>query len=1126
MTASALLAALLLLALTTQPGRVSGADYADIAGALNASSFIATWAAANADVFSGFCLDSADGDVALLVNASLQPLRSRALQDWYTPLYTRPIRLFAIDDSPIAYAWVWLVKLLVQEVLGYQVYTRDLANDPYALAVDGLLDADPVHYSQASNPGEWLPAQHTEVNLPGLHVPQRTLDENPELLLNFWRSFDARSTPASVWNASLQLFIEDSWAGLIGQQGESMLNFSSGDLVCAPDFVQALEGLPPQGCVGGIYTPPQCQANPRADCAVIYHSQPVYDGLILQGGTLPAFVRTMQLPFVVAYINPVLKEQHLAWLNSQGRHFLFWALNLEGEEHELCPSTSSGFCYARVQLPTFSADCLAQVTLGLDSNYSCDYEAHPILVMADPALHVTAPRAWDLLSRFIMAPDDTAELYRLLRLQVAASPAQADRPDYKRLACSYITNHTERWLPWISPPAQCSTADLVYSQSACDVEHSVITISYSWAQPKACQEGIQLPSPDTVACEERTLAMSREVAALVFTLLLLAFTAALLVLLLLTPIARRRSVAQVTAAIQKRQLQPRSSTSAPPESVGLWMRLTAFQSSLPIHHLLSPPLVVLLLVGSVFLLATNFALLGQVSEPLCQHRLALLVTGVSAWQAVLFVGALLALQLPDKARVLSLQTHLSRRLAVAAWLWWLAEMLLYTLSGVLGSPLLAKEVWQLPGGGGYLNSYCSSPASWYVSALIGSDGGLAVASLALLLRTNLRLWGQRRSSAQKDDRGLRRKQVQASSLLLCQLLVLAAEVVVPGQWADKSTDGHTIALQVRVLHAMTLSVVALLPLLLYGPSLYHHYHSQRRVTARGSQVTSVNGGVQLLLGGTGDSTTSAGSEGESRSGTKHRMAADSLAATLCDPLAVVLFRGYCEDVHDAEPVHFLLAVRELLRAMADRNSHLTLQQLQARCKDVVDAFLLPSSREQVNVSSHMRLTVEKALGELSLKSAALAGRMKTGTATPATDELKALVRSAFEPVVKEVFSVLEVNTFARFLRSETAVRASELLSWSDDFRQLQGAEQVGALERMAALAGDSFKPHRLPRMETRPAAQSVISVGSRARLSAVEGEPALLSPTAASELPILTSPLRRSTSGSAAESSKAAWGAT
>ena len=113
---SALLVLLLLLLLS--PPFISGAQHEDLAGAVNVSdSFIATWAVANAE--DGFCLDSASSNasVDVLINSSLAPLHSRAMLNWSTPLYSKPIQRFAIDDSPMAYVWVWLVKLLVQEVL-------------------------------------------------------------------------------------------------------------------------------------------------------------------------------------------------------------------------------------------------------------------------------------------------------------------------------------------------------------------------------------------------------------------------------------------------------------------------------------------------------------------------------------------------------------------------------------------------------------------------------------------------------------------------------------------------------------------------------------------------------------------------------------------------------------------------------------------------------------------------------------------------------------------------------------------------------------------------------------------------------------------------------------------------
>ena len=260
-----------------------------------------------------------------------------------------------------------------------------------------------------------------------------------------------------------------------------MLLLPNGEYVCPNDSVLALA---PQGCVDGIYVPPQCQASPRTDCAVIYHSSPLYDSLIMAGGTLQQIVKTLRLPFVVAFINPAIKAQHINYLTSQGRRSIFWAITLEELPHAACNATSTGSCYARLQLPTYSYSCLSEVTLTPAGNYSCDYMPHPMFSMADPSLAVTAPRAYEFFQGFRMSPSDTTQLFDLLFAQRDADPSQYALPDYKQLACSWIHANAERWAQWVPPPATCSEADLEHTVSACDSPTATMTVSYELSAPK------------------------------------------------------------------------------------------------------------------------------------------------------------------------------------------------------------------------------------------------------------------------------------------------------------------------------------------------------------------------------------------------------------------------------------------------------------------------------------------------------------------------------------------------------------------------------------------------------------------------------------------------------------------
>ena len=121
-----------------------------------------------------------------------------------------------------------------------------------------------------------------------------------------------------------------------------------------------------------------------------------------------------------------------------------------------------------------------------------------------------------------------------------------------------------------------------------------------------------------------------------------------------------------------------------------------------------------------------------------------------------------------------------------------------------------------------------------------------MASLVILMHSSVQLLAQQQGvTAAKDDKAVSRKQLQALSVLLCQLVMLGVEVLIPSQWADQTAAGRINAQQVGELHVIPLTAVALLPLALYGPSIYYVLPSRRRVVRR--PHSSVVGGVHLFF---------------------------------------------------------------------------------------------------------------------------------------------------------------------------------------------------------------------------------------------------------------------------------------
>jgi hypothetical protein len=166
---------------------------------------------------------------------------------------------------------------------------------------------------------------------------------------------------------------------------------------------------------------------------------------------------------------------------------------------------------------------------------------------------------------------------------------------------------------------------------------------------------------------------------------------------------------------------------------------------------------------------------------------------------------------------------------------------------------------------------------------------------------------------------------------------------------------------------------------------------------------------------------------------------NSLANIFSDPLIVIHFQRFAESAFDAEAVHFLLACQEYFGLL--KSSTVTVAQLVCGAQQIFDEYIVDGASQQVNIGSTLRMESLAALTELRLTTSAQ--KLK-----PATSDLKAKARACFHSALKEVYSLVQVNSYARFLKSAAAARCENLIRWTEGFDELDDQEQTGMLRKL------------------------------------------------------------------------------
>ena len=1062
-----LLLLLLLLVCLSHCGHVvSALQPIDVAGAKS------HWLTANANAMNGSCFNS-----------------SSRVYTYPNPLYPQSVTLESADWAS-HYLHTWIAKLLLEELIGYKVLINDDYSDPSSYTLSRLAAGTVGANVEWWNTNDDAYSEYVVVNRSvrddgdlgingqyGIYISKYTLTYNPTMILDYYRYYKSSSDGL----LAMPVFQNSTWANLINpHNGFDMLFNDSGSLICSGDnatYAANGQSLDFAGCTDGLFYPSTCVANPMQSCLVLYHPNPLNDN-----GAVPLIVNN-RLNFTVAFINNF--TSYISYLAQvQRTPLMFWwkspdpLLSLQCTDPKTLKTAN---CFQRLLFQAPQDGCS-----------TCDWPQLNLQKVTSTAVR-SLSRPNSLFAAMSLMPADDTSMFNLLA---------ANGNNYKAAACSWLQNNTAIWSSWIAPPAACAATDMQYTLEECAASGGTYktAISWSFTQPKSCAAGLALPVNDAVDCQAQPVTASS-----------VGGLAALCTVVLLFPV--------LLGAFQLYELR---STGKPRLMILSMSSYSQLALSLGLSLLAVEPLTALF----------------PLSEAVCSARLFLCLLGFSSSLVTLTATSKRLVQLTSG--LLSANSPKKEAMQFVAFL---GANLLTALLGtqVLSSENMLSSVTVVsPAGAKVAQQYCASPPYATLAVLLCLNGVALVltskrlTSAALHLRRNLRLYRDRPHT----------KEAHASqfySLAGTLLLLLIGGIVLLAKTVGAGQSPNLPAVQ-----ALLVTLVLLVPLstlMFVCPSilLYRSVRARKAAKAKSKAAEAEN-------------SKSRNSTSSSEAG----LELATLAGTLSDPLALVLFQNYAESSLESENIGFLLAVQTFVSAL--KRDGMTVAQVMDGAKDLYVRFIGDNAENQINISAKQKgelehdlrtlsqrvETIRKANGSsqplhsaqqlfgqsgedkaedgadvgkhqptiVSVPATGLGGRhgrrqssdemtyvshydfgflpnpgtpirrsmldsnnsstismngvsMLTPSAntmpahkakeafaapslglTIASRELKNAAKSVFDPAVKEVFALMTVNAWPRFLHSKQASRANELLSWTGFFHSMNDREQRGTINKL------------------------------------------------------------------------------
>ena len=182
----------------------------------------------------------------------------------------------------------------------------------------------------------------------------------------------------------------------------------------------------------------------------------------------------------------------------------------------------------------------------------------------------------------------------------------------------------------------------------------------------------------------------------------------------------------------------------------------------------------------------------------------------------------------------------------------------------------------------------------------------------------------------------------------------------------------------------------------------------------------------------------------------------SLSNVLRHPVTLVGFQSYLMSIYDVENLHFLQKVYEFWHELFYQ-ADIPYRSIVEKLKWIEGHFVRANSEQQVNVSESLQKSVETGIQEWEHHWNATYGSATETTIPSPTKhaftkqnivemECRMQCRRIYVMVVVEVWGLIRVNHFERFVSSRFAIRSMKLISWADKYSEFSALEQLSLMQ--------------------------------------------------------------------------------
>eukprot|EP00732_Lithocolla_globosa_P001059 Lithocolla_globosa_v1_NODE_467_length_3967_cov_144.951687.p1 type:complete len:926 gc:universal NODE_467_length_3967_cov_144.951687:953-3730(+) len=437
---------------------VFSAEERDLLGAEN------HWLEKNQNVFDGTCFGE---DIVLR--------------------YSDPVTIVSTDwDTHFLTSWV--AKILLEEVMGYQVLINDEFQGGAATfelmgTGGGDLNLELWPVGKEALYDTWITQQGSVSDIgnsgflgrDGWFATTKMVYLFDTYYLDFWKALQLDSVVQLVGNETWQPILQDP----------SLIRKMTGEYVCEDDDTRRANGELAAGCTDGLFIPPQCLPDPESQCLVLYAYTPNFVPGFLQDQIL-----NLNLKVTIAFIT---NEIYTSFVQSRSSNFMFFYW-FTPDLVFTCTTTDVNStipfpCFSRVTLPDSSEACTSQATQEPGSPVDCDFDKQTMIKLGSERL-VSLPAAYEFSREFSLSDTDVNDLL----------VSFGENLDYKQSACLWLQQNEIEWVEWIPEPEECTIEDLNVTFSTCH-SNSKSLVSYQFSIPKSCEGGISLPDEEMTDCD-------------------------------------------------------------------------------------------------------------------------------------------------------------------------------------------------------------------------------------------------------------------------------------------------------------------------------------------------------------------------------------------------------------------------------------------------------------------------------------------------------------------------------------------------------------------------------------------------------------------------------------------------